>query len=137
MLNTAKNDAIAILSGKKPESKPRESGGVKEVSQDRMIKALHFLAETDMPYAKAKALVEGLSEQKKTIKALQYLSASAGTQGDRTELAYASREYQDHCKKLQDAILDMEYLRNKRQTEALIVDVWRSLNSARKQGMVI
>ena len=129
MTQNAKSAAIAMLP-------PRTEGPVKSVSESRMLKALEYLALSDMEYAKAKAYADGMSEQRKTIKAIQYLR-SEGSQGDRTEKAYASPEYQSHLQKLENAILDLEHLKAKRQTESLIIDVWRSLNSARKQGAII
>ena len=104
-----------------------------DISDDRLKKALTYLAETDVEAAKAKAYGEGLSEQRKSIKALLFNDAQ-GSNEVRTNIAYASDEYRDHVDKLTVAIKDFEILKNKRLTEALIVEVWRSCNANRRSG---
>lgn len=99
------------------------------------MQALGYLADTDENYARAKALVDGLEETKKTVKAAAFLRAS-GAQGERSEKAYNSPEYRNHLTLLENAILELELLRAKRTTEALYIEVWRSLQSARKQGVI-
>jgi len=103
------------------------------VSEERLTKALKYLAETDEECARARALVKGLEEQRKTVKALAYLEAE-GTNTDRQEKAYASSEYTEHIARLENAIADYELLANKRSTEALIVEVWRSEGANRRRG---
>jgi len=106
------------------------------ISLQRMEKALTYLAETDERAAKAKALSDGMTEQRKTIKAMVYLQAT-GTNGEREQKAYASQSYKDHLEKMESTSIDWEILKNKRKTEELIVDAWRSLNANRRQGNVI
>lgn len=106
-----------------------------QVSEERLQKALHYLAATDVPAAQAKALVEGLSEQRKTLKALGF-NRSMGNNEERTNSAYASKEYKEHLKKLTQAIEDYEILRNKRLTNSLIVEVWRTEQANRRSGNI-
>lgn len=106
-----------------------------DISDERLQKSLHYLASTDIEAAKAKAYVEGLSEQRKTIKAIIF-QTSQGTNQAREASAYASDEYINHIDKLQKAIESFETLKNKRLTESLIVEVWRSCNANRRHGNV-
>lgn len=103
------------------------------ISEERLSKALTYLAETDEKCAKAKAYYMGLDEQTKTIKAGEFLKHD-GTVAEREATAYASSAYREHLEKVQNANADYETMRNKRLTEELIVEVWRSLNSQRRKG---
>lgn len=106
------------------------------ITEERLMQALDYLASTDEMIAQAKSYMDALNDQKKTIKAEEYLKCT-GTQGDKTEKAFNSVAYRCLLDRIKDATYNYEILRNKRQTQSLIVDVWRSLNSARKQGVVI
>ena len=106
-----------------------------DIPDERLQKALDFLAGTDLKAANAKALVEGLSEQRKTIKSILYLNAT-GDQKKREAEAYAAEEYILHIEKYTNAIGEFETLRNRRITAALIVEVWRSCNANRRNGNI-
>jgi hypothetical protein len=103
------------------------------ISNDRLQKALEYLATTDEPCAKAKAYLTGLDETTKTVKATEFLKAS-GTNGERDATAFASANYREHIEKLEEATYSYELVRNKRLTEALIIEVWRSINANRRNG---
>lgn len=98
-------------------------------------KALNFMVNSDEEFARAKTFSDALYEQKKTIQAIQFLKSS-GSAAERTQKALASEEYQDHLKKIKDAQLDFEVLRNKRNSNISIIDMWRSVNSARQKGNI-
>ena len=106
-----------------------------EIPDERLQKALDFLAYTDLKAANAKSLVEGLSEQRKTIKSILYINAT-GDQKKREAEAYAAEEYILHVEKYTNAIAEFETLRNRRITAALIVEVWRSCNANRRSGNI-
>ena len=105
------------------------------ISEDRLKKALTYLAETDEPAAKAKALSVGLDEQRKSLRAILF-TQKEGSQGLRAELAMADPAYIEHLEKLQSAVYEYETLRNKRLTESLIVEVWRSEQANRRAGNI-
>ena len=79
--------------------------------------------------------MEGLSEQRKTIKAVWFLE-STGTRDERESSAYVSEDYRDLVKRYEEAVYEYEAMRNKRNTEALIVEVWRSEQANRRAGNV-
>ena len=108
---------------------------IKMISEDRVEKALKFLRETDTMAANAKSLMVGLEEQKKTILATVYLNAS-GSQGDKKEIALASESYREHLEKYKSSVYDFEELRNRRQTEVLIIETWRSQNANMRRGNI-
>ena len=101
------------------------------ITDDRLTKALKYLAETDEPAAKAKALMEGLGEQRKTVKSIGFLDAT-GTAGEREAQAYTTAQYIELQGKYENAIYEFEAMRNKRTTESLIVEVWRSEQANRR-----
>ena len=97
--------------------------------------ALDYLINTDTEAAKAKVLYEGLYEQRKTVRAIQFLNAS-GSAAERTEKALASEEYQEHLGLVKDAQIDFEILKNKRDSNKLVTELWRSVNSNQKKGNI-
>ena len=103
------------------------------VSEDRMEKALMYLAETDEPAALARAKAERLKVYGKTAKAYGFLDAT-GTVAEREAISVTTKPYLKWLEDLESAIMDSEQYSNKRSTEAGIREVWRSLNANRRQG---
>lgn len=103
------------------------------ITQDRMEQALRYLATTDEEAARKEALYRGREDQLKTIEA-QMFGLFDGPMEDRKQKARASQEYQDHLLAIDNARLDFLLIKTKRETEALIIDVWRSLNANRRMG---
>lgn len=103
------------------------------ISEDRLQRSLTYLAESDEEFAKAKGFMEGMSKQEKTVLGMVFLEKT-GTNQEREYQARTSNEYEEWRVKYQGAVCDYELYRNKRITETLIVDVWRSLNSNRRQA---
>jgi len=105
------------------------------VSEERVSQALKYLVETDESCAMAKALMKGLDSQIKTIEAIEFMK-NTGALGQREKMARASQAYRDHLAKLQDAVFDYETLNNKRNTEGMVIKVFRSLNANRRKGNI-
>lgn len=105
------------------------------ISDDKLQKALIYLAETDEPCAKARGLLAGLDRQEKTIKSVAFLDA-VGKVAEREASAYISQAFCEHITKIENATVDYETMRNKRMTAELIVEVWRSENANRRRGNV-
>jgi hypothetical protein len=105
------------------------------ISDERLQKALKYLAETDEPCAKAKSLLVGLEHQLKTVKSMSFTNVM-GTMAEKDAQAYSSQSYKDHVAKIEQATYDFEMLRNKRLTEELIIECWRSLNANRRKGNI-
>jgi hypothetical protein len=103
------------------------------MTEAQVEKAMHYLAETDEPHAKAKALVKGLEQSLKTVKAIAYLGAE-GTVAERESQAYASMEYRAQTEAYQNAVGDYELLENKRTRAVLTIDVWRTMEASRRRG---
>ena len=105
------------------------------ISDDRLQKALTYLAETDEPCADLKANTERAEFKAEAIRDAIFLRTD-GTVAERTAVAKASQEYAD-AKEAQFIVLaQYEAMRNKRTTEAIVVDVWRSMESSKRAGNV-
>lgn len=105
------------------------------ISDDRLSKALKYLAETDMEAAEKKADVERKEWLFKRYKALHF-KLSEGTVADRTAKADTNEEVAFAAEQWFIAIRDSEAIRAKRQTEALIVEVWRTVSANQRRGNV-
>ena len=105
------------------------------ITSDRLQKALTYLAETDESCAEAKAQVERCAYTCKHARALEFQIAEGSI-----EARKAAAEVSAAVQKAEDqriaAIIAYEKLKAKRETEALIVDVWRSLNASRRAGNI-
>ena len=106
------------------------------ISKERLEKALVYLAESDETAAYHKAHVARTELRAKSIKNMVYLH-SEGTVPERNAMAENSKEYQDAMDNYFEAIREYEFIRNKRQTESIVVEVWRSINSSRNKGNVV
>ena len=103
---------------------------------ERVEKAINYLAETDEPAANAKMRYHDLDSQTKTIEALEFkkLPKAGMTIPDREAEVYTSEAYINHHKKVYDAMLDFEIYRNRRSTAEIIVEYWRSMSANKRQG---
>jgi hypothetical protein len=97
--------------------------------------AINYLVSTDVELARCKTLYEALYEQKKTIQAIEFLAAS-GSAAERTQKALASDSYIEHLSLIKDAQIEFEILRNKRQSNSAVIDMWRSVNSNQRKGNI-
>ena len=98
-------------------------------------KALQYLVNTDEEFARAKTLYDALCEQKKTVAAIEYGKLS-GSAAEKTQQALASAPYKAHLSAIRDAQIEFETLRSRRITNVAIIDMWRSVNSARQKGNI-
>ena len=106
------------------------------ISTDRMEKALRYLAESDEEAAYHKAHCARTELQAKSIKNMVFLH-SEGTVAERTAFAESSPEYKDAMENHFESLRAFEQIKNKRSTEAILIDAWRSLNSSRNKGNVV
>ena len=105
-------------------------------SEERARQAIKFLATTDEQAATAKAYLQELEKKEKTIIGLQILESKAKTNPEKEAEARNSEAYKQWQKDYHDAVYNFELVRNKRNTEALIIEIWRSENANRRVGNV-
>lgn len=101
------------------------------ISESQVDAAMHYLAETDEPHAKAKSLAKGREHALKTIRAQAFLDAAGGV-GEREQIAYASHAYRAAVDRYTEAVYELEILENKRLRAQLTIDLWRTLEASRR-----
>ena len=103
------------------------------ITQERMEDALQYLADTDEPCAALRAEMERAEfRAKRTEQAI--FKISDGTVAERTATAKTSADTEAAYELYFAALQEYEAMRNKRSTESIVVETWRSLNANRRQG---
>ncbi len=105
------------------------------ISEDRLTKAMQYLATTDERAAELKAAVESSEYKAKVTKATVFLHIT-GTVAEREATAVQANETKDAYREHFQAIRDYQAVANKRELERLVVEVWRSENANRRVGNV-
>jgi len=106
------------------------------ISDERMERALRYLAETDELVAEAKTQVVRLEFLAKRVRARVFLTAPGDTVREREAYTETTEDVKDVDETQVQAILAYEKLRAKRTTEELVIEAWRSLNASRRVGHV-
>ena len=105
------------------------------IDEKRLSQALTFLATTDEDCANERADMERAEFKAKAIKDAMFRRLD-GSVADRQAEAGASQEYAEAMEGYFAALAKYEKTRNKRSTESIVVEAWRSLNSNRRMGNV-
>ena len=108
-----------------------------KINKEEMEKSLFFLAETDEQYARARALHDGLCNQRPVLRSQLFMRSTEKSATAREHQAQTSDAYLQHLAKIDMANLDVLTLQAKRSTAQVVIDCWRSLNSARNKGQII
>jgi hypothetical protein len=103
------------------------------ISDKRLEQALTYLSETDQEAAELTANVERIEFRAKAIKDAIFLHEE-GTVADRAAKAGSHTDYNIAMSAYFAALQQAQAVKNKRQTEVIFVDVWRSMNANRRQG---
>jgi len=105
------------------------------INDARLEAALKKLAQTDASIAELHANVERAEFRSKAIKDAIFLR-SEGSVAERNAIAGTHPEYSAAMETYFTALQAHDTMKNERSREVLIVDVWRSLSSARTKGMI-
>jgi actin-related protein len=105
------------------------------IDEARLAKALTYLATTDEELAELMDAMDRAEAKAEAIKDTVFLHEE-GSVADRSAKARTAQVYQDAMDEYFKARREYTGKQNKRKTETIIVDVWRSLNAARRQGNV-
>lgn len=103
--------------------------------EKQVERALNYLAESEEAYAQAVAKREAKEAGAKVARESAFLGSS-GSVAERQAMAGTSPEVRAALEALEAAYYDLEILRAKRQRALLVIEVWRSLNSNRRAGIV-
>ena len=98
------------------------------ISEERVEKSLVYLAESDEPYAHAHATAKAIEKEEKIVKAQAFINAKRlyDTIAEANAVAESSREYHAWKERLENALVDFKLLENKRETEKVIWETWRT-----------
>lgn len=102
---------------------------------DRAAKALDYLINSDEQYARACATLEAAEMAQKQAREIAFLE-SDGTQAERAAKANAAGAVKLAGKAVESAVFEKEMLKARRSSAALVIEVWRSVNSNKRAGMV-
>lgn len=105
------------------------------IDEARLQKALTYLAQTDEPAAALRAEVERAEFKAKAVKDAVFLH-SVGSVAERNAIAGTAQTYAEAMEAYFTALKASDAMRNKRGTETIVVDAWRSLNSGRNKGNI-
>lgn len=103
------------------------------VTQQRMEEALEYLSDTDEPCATLRADMERAEFRAKRTEHAVF-KISDGTVAERNAIAKTSADTEAAYEKYFTALQAHETMRNKRSTEVIVVETWRSLNANRRQA---
>ena len=107
------------------------------ISEQRLEKALSFLAETDETNAEANANVKYLDRLLKRKKALHITGNTEDKSISAKEQSYyASTIYKTAVEEIFSAEVKASTLENKRDKEGLIIDLFRTLEASRRKNNI-
>jgi hypothetical protein len=105
------------------------------ITEDRLQKALTYIAETDEQEAQLHALV--IKTKKKEEAIFDTIAAiGEGTVLERKARAHKHPDTESAVAAHLTALSEHRHVKNKRDTEKIIIDVWRSENATRRQGNI-
>lgn len=105
------------------------------ISEKRLEQALTYRAQTDEECARLRADMERAEFKAKAIRDATFKRLE-GSVADRTAEASTATPYMDAMEDYFQLLQAYEAMRNKRATEEIVVEVWRSINASRRQGNV-
>ena len=108
---------------------------LEHLNEDRVEKALVKLSTTDLDHATWSGQVKYLEEGLKQAKSHAFLLAE-GTVAEREAKAIASLKYAEAVQAWTDALKQFKKIENERNHEIRVIDIWRTLSSNRRQGMI-
>ena len=108
---------------------------LENLNDDRVEKALIFLSSTDEDHAILGSEVKRLEEGIKQAKAHSFLLYEGGV-SEREQKALASVKYNEAIEAWIEAYKEFKILDNKRNSEIRITELWQTLSSNKRKGMI-
>lgn len=103
------------------------------ISNARLEAALTYLAESDLSFSEALVNMDRCERKAKAVREAIFLREE-GTIPAREAAAGTHTEYLEALGEYHEALGAWDYIKNKRHTEELIVDVWRSIEASRRRA---
>ena len=105
------------------------------IADEKLERALHYLATSAEPYSKARGLVMWLDDKRKIVEAGQFHN-STGTMDERKSQARISAAYQEVCEQYRDAVTEELKIRALREAASAVIDCWRSMNATLRSSNI-
>jgi len=105
------------------------------ITEDRMERALQFLAETDDEFAQWRGQVLRSEFSAECAESLAFKALEGGVEEKKRALKLlpeVQTAWENHFK----AVVGFENCKARRARAVLTIEVWRSLNSARTKGII-
>jgi len=109
--------------------------GLERLNEDRVERAMAVLAETDMQAADAKVMVLRTEQKIKTVKAVVY-AALEGSIEDKKQKVELDESVKKAWEDYFSAVREHEIVKNRREREVLVVELFRSVNANRRMGQM-
>lgn len=106
------------------------------ISDKRLEQALTFISETDEQEAALKTDALRCEHRYKQIKDAMFLAYDVGSVAEKQARAANEGKTLEAQEEWLLAVNEHRVIDNKRKREAMIVDVWRSMNANRRAGNV-
>jgi len=103
------------------------------ISDERAERALRYLASTDESCGAAKAHQERMEYKAKAVRQQVFLLGT-GTVAERTASAEIDLDHQNALEQYFDAMKTYNAINNKRETERILLDTWRTVQANRRSG---
>lgn len=103
------------------------------ISQDRLEKAMTYLATTDEEAADLQTEMERSEFRARAVKDALIAHGEGGL-GDRTARAGCAQEYLEAMDAHYAAVKAFVAVKNKRHTEEIVIDVYRTLEASRRKA---
>ena len=98
-------------------------GGFMEINIYQIFDEIERLKK---PYSDAKGRLAGLEAMKSSVKSIMMKKSSEQSLGGQEREAYASQEYQDHCKQIDEATAQEALLKLEVTLAQMKFEAWRS-----------
>ena len=105
------------------------------ISEERVEAAVEYLRDTAERYAASVGHAGWCEDMLRVVKSMQ-MNEMDGPLGKAEAHAYGTDEYRAALEAKREAVSEMTRLRALREAADRTIDVWRSQNSARKQGNI-
>jgi len=98
------------------------------ITDERVEKSIIYMAESDEPFAYARAKAKAIEKEEKIVKAQAFINAKRlyDTVAEANAVAESSREYKDWKERWENALADFSLYENKRETEKVVWETWRT-----------
>jgi hypothetical protein len=103
------------------------------ITQERMEDALHYLSDTDEACAALRADMARAEWRAKRTKSAIF-QISSGSVAERNAMADTSPDTEAAYEQYFKTMREFDAMKNRRATEAIVFEAWRSLNSNRRQA---